>query len=806
MKHFTLPILLCLSLSVVCPSGLHAQEVLPKPASSFQGKITLRGTESTPWWPAQPTPPTNAPNVLLILLDDAGFGATSPFGGPIPTPTFDRLATNGLRYTQFHTTALCSPTRAALITGRNHHSVHTGSITETATGFPGYDTLMGKDTATIGEIARLHGLNTAWFGKNHNVPDWQTSQAGPFDLWPTALGFEYFYGFIGGDTSQWTPAVFEGTTPIEPYLDNTNYIFNTDMADKAIAWIRQQKSLAPAKPFLVYYAPGATHAPHHAPKSWINQFTNMFTEGWDMHRESTLARQITLGIAPTNAVLTPRPDKIHAWNSSTYSDEDRSLMAYMMQIYAAYMAHTDYEIGRVLDAVRELGQEENTLVILSIGDNGASPEGTHYGTFNELISLNYVRQANPMAMQHLHRDDLGGPRSYNHYPLGWAWAMDSPFQWTKQVASHYGGTRNPLIISWPKRIKDRGGIRTQWHHTIDIVPTILECLGVAEPTMVNGVAQKPIEGVSMVYSFDDPSAPSRRQTQYFEMFGNRAIYHEGWVACTTPATLPWDTTMSPVDIIDGYAWELYHVEDDFSQARNLASEQPERLKELQSLFYSEAAKYNVLPLDSRKSERMDVSTRPSLNYERTEYIYRGGIKRVSEGAAPDLKNHSFTLAADITVTNQVVNGVVATHGGYFAGWSLYVKDGKPTYCYNFCGISNYVATAGDRLISGTNRIVVDFNYDGGGIGLGGNATLLVNAQKVGEVRVGATAGYRLSLDETFDIGEDTGTPVNLDYEVPFRFSDQINQVTITLKQMPSSAEAEVKRAAHQGRVEKGLRD
>lgn len=806
MKHIDLPTLLYLALIAVQPCELLGQQVLPKPIPLFQGKIALRGTESTPWWPGQAKAPADAPNVLLILLDDAGFGATSPFGGPIPTPTFDRLAQKGLRYTQFHTTALCSPTRAALITGRNHHSVHTGCITEMATGYPGYDTLMGKDTATIGEIARLNGFSTAWIGKNHNIPDWQTSQAGPFDLWPTTLGFEYFYGFFGGDTSQWTPAVYEGTTPLEPYTGNTNYIFNTDMADKAIAWIRQQKGLAPSKPFFVYYAPGATHAPHHAPKSWINQFTNMFTEGWDRLREQTLARQKELGIVPPNTQLTPRPAKIPAWNSSNYSDEDRSLMAYMMQVYAAYMAHTDYEIGRVLDAIREFGQEENTLVILSIGDNGASAEGTHYGTFNELISLNYVIPPNWSKLQQQRRDDLGGPRSYNHYPIGWAWAMDTPFQWTKQVASHYGGTRNPLIISWPKRIKNGGGIRTQWHHTIDIVPTILECLGVPEPLVVNGVTQKPVEGVSMAYSFDDPSAASRRQTQYFEMFGNRGIYHDGWMACTTPATLPWEPTMSPVDIIDGYAWELYHVAEDFSQAINLAAQQTDKLKELQSLFYSEAAKYNVLPLDNRKVERMDVSTRPSLTYGRTEFTYQSGIKRVTEGAAPDLKNRSFTITANIHIENAVANGVLATQGGYFAGWSLYVKDGKPTYCYNYLSLTNYTVAAAERLAPGDHTIVLDFAYDSGGIGLGGRATLAVDGQPVGETRVEHTAGYRLSFDETFDIGEDTGTAVNRDYEVPFRFNGQIHRVAITLQQVSDTTLANINRAALEGRIEKGLRD
>ncbi len=806
MKPLFSLIALGLAAAGLAPLAWAGQQVLPAPSSAFGGKIEMRGTDSLPSWPRQAAAPNAAPNVLLILLDDAGFGATSPFGGPIPTPTFDRLASRGLRYTQFHTTALCSPTRAALITGRNHHSVHTGCITEMATGYPGYDTLMGKDTATIGELARLSGFNTAWFGKNHNVPDWQTSQAGPFDLWPTALGFEYFYGFIGGDTSQWTPALYEGITPVEPYVGNTNYIFNTDLADKAISWIRQQKALAPNKPFFVYYAPGATHAPHHAPASWIQQFTNQFTLGWDEQRKLTLARQKSLGIVPANTQLTPRPGSIPAWDSATYTDADRSLMAYMMQVYAAYMAHTDYEIGRVLDAVKVLGLEENTLVMVSIGDNGASAEGTHYGTYNEILSLNYVKLSNPQEIQNQHRSVLGGPRSYNHYPIGWAWAMDTPFQWTKQVASHYGGTRNPLIISWPKRIKDFGGIRTQWHHTIDVTPTILECLGVPPPDVVNGVAQKPMEGTSMVYSFDQPEAPSRRQTQYFEMFANRALYHEGWVACTTPATLPYDMVTSPVDVIDGYAWELYHVAEDFSQANNLAGTHTDKLKELQALFYSEAARYNVLPLDNRKSERLDVSARPSLTYGRTNYTYLGPVKRITEGAAPDLKNRSFTITASLNVTNATVNGVLATQGGYFGGWALYVKDGRVAYCYNYVGLTNTIVTAPTPLAPGSHRIVLDFAYAGGGIGRGATATLTVDDQPAGPVQVPATAGYRISLDETFDIGEDTGMPVNDEYQVPFRFTDQISELTIELKPIPAAERTTLDRATLQGRWEKGVRD
>ncbi len=806
MKRILLPILLGSLFDLAGPSRASADEVLPPPTPPFQGKIEMRATDSTPWWPPEATTPSNAPNVLLILLDDAGFGASSTFGGPIPTPTFDRLASNGLRYTQFHTTALCSPTRAALLTGRNHHSVHTGCLTEWATGYPGYDTLMGKDTATIGEVLRLHGYNTAWFGKNHNVPDWQTSQAGPFDLRPTSLGFEYFYGFFGGDTSQWTPAVYQGTDAIEPYIGNTNYILNTDLADKAIAWIRHQKALAPSKPFFAYYTPGATHAPHHAPQSWIDKFTNNFTAGWDVQRRLTLTNQIALGLVPPGTQLTPRPDSIWAWDSTNYTDADRSVMAYMMAVYAGYLAHTDFEIGRVLDAVKDLGQETNTLVILSIGDNGASAEGGKYGSFNEILSINYIIPPNPEQLLLSSRVDLGGPRSYNHYPIGWAWAMCSPFQWVKQVGSHYGGTRNPLIISWPGRIKDVRGIRTQWHHTIDIVPTILDCVGVKQPTVVNGVTQNPIEGVSMVYSFDNASAPSTRRTQYFEMLGNRAIYQDGWVACTTPAVLPWDAVISPVDIIDGYAWELYNVAVDFSEANNLAGQYPDKLRQLQSLFYSEAAKYNVLPLDNRKNERFDASTRPTLTYGRTNFTYRGDIKRVTEGAAPDLKNRSFTITAEVIVTNPVVNGVLATQGGRFGGWGLYVKDSKPVYCYNYADLTNYVVAASQPLPVGTNAIVLDFVYDGGGVGLGGMATLNVNGQMAAQGRVGATLGYRISFDETFDVGQDTGTPVNEDYQVPFAFTDGLNQLTIAPQTVPPSEQADVRRAALKGRFEKGVRN
>src|SRR5512139_3433243 len=631
-----------------------AQEVLPVAPAPFKGEIGLSAKGSKPDFPKEIEAPKSAPNIVLILLDDVGFGASSTFGGAIETPTLEQLAKGGLRYTQFHTTALCSPTRAALLTGRNHHSVHTGTVIEMATGFPGYDSLMGKDTATVAEVLRQKGWNTAWFGKNHNVPDWQSSQAGPFDLWPTRLGFEHFYGFIGGETSQWRPAVFDGTRPIEPYLGNPDYNFDYDMADQSIRWINNQKAVAPDRPFFLYYAPGATHSPHHPKKEWIAKYKGRFDQGWDKVREETLARQKNLGLVPPNTQLTPRSPGIPAWDS--LNAEQKQLYAYMMEVYAGYLTQTDYNISRVLGAIDKLGQLDNTLVIYIVGDNGASAEGTTQGALNEVATLNSIPEDYRQLIAQ--KDELGTWKTHNHYPIGWAHAMNTPMQWAKQVASHYGGTRNGMVMSWPAGIKDRGGIRSQWHHVIDIAPTILDVTGVQAPSSINGVAQKAIEGVSMAYSFDDPRAPSTRRTQYFEMFGNRAIYHDGWLACTTPILAPWQDRSDPnltvhvtEDVIGGYKWELYHVAEDFSEAVDLAGRYPDKLRELQLLFYAEAARYNVLPLDDRKWERFDVSIRPSLTRGRSEFTYRGAVKRIPEGAAPDIKNKSFRVTADVVLHN-----------------------------------------------------------------------------------------------------------------------------------------------------------
>ena len=569
------------------------------------------------------------PNVLLILTDDVGFGASSTFGGPVPTPTFDRLARNGLRYNQFHTTALCSPTRAALITGRNHHSCATGVIMELGTGFPGYNTLMPKSCGTFAEVLKQNGWNTSWYGKNHNVPDWQTSQAGPYDLWPTSLGFEYFYGFIGGDTNQWAPAIFENVTRIEPPHDAKDYFFDVDMANHCIDRIRTLHAVAPQRPWVAYYAPGTAHAPHHAPKEWIAKFKGKFDYGWDKQRAITIANQKKLGVIPADAQLTPRPASIPAWDS--YDADHKKVFAHMMEVYAAALSHCDHQMGRILDAIEETGELDNTLVIYIQGDNGASAEGTLQGLLNEMSIFNGIPEDFNEVLRRM--DELGGPKTFNHYPVGWAHAMDTPFQWTKQIASHFGGTRNGMVISWPARIKDKGGRRSQFCSVIDIAPTILEACGIQSPSSINGVAQKPIEGVSLVYTFDDAHAPSRHVTQYFEMFCNRAIYHDGWTACTTPPLLPWEVT-TKLPPIDDYHWELYHVAEDFSQAKDRAAEDPAKLRELKELFWAEAGRYNVMPLDNTRLERFDVSIRPSLTRGRNVFTYYPGIVGIPEGAAP----------------------------------------------------------------------------------------------------------------------------------------------------------------------------
>jgi arylsulfatase len=759
--------------------GEFDRSVLPILPHDFAGVVDTNAVQSKPDFPIEVSAPKGAPNVIVILTDDVGYGASSTFGGPIATPTFDKLASNGLRYNQFHTTALCSPTRAALISGRNHHNVNSGMITEFATGFDGYNSLVPKSAASIGEILKGNGWNTSWWGKMHNVPDWKSSMAGPFDLWPTGLGFEYFYGFLGGDANQWRPALYENTTPIEPYQDNPDYILDKDLADKAINYINKQNSLAPDKPFFLYYCTGTAHAPHHAPKEWIDKYKGKFDKGWDAQREETIARQKEMGVIPENTKLTQRPVGIPAWE--TLSADQKKIYARFMEAYAGALSYADYNIGRVLDAVEKTGEMDNTIIIYIQGDNGSSAEGTINGTTNEAATAaNGVQEDISFLMTQYEK--IGSVETYNHFSYAWAHAMNTPFQWTKQVASHFGGTRNGLVISYPKIIKGKDGLRSQFHHVTDIVPTILEICGLPAPIRVNGVDQKPMDGVSMVYSFGDANAPSTRTTQYFELSGNRAVYHNGWVACTTPFRLPWQTLGGSSEYPSrDFKWELYNVKDDFSEADNLASANPEKLKELQALFYEEAKKNNVLPLDASFVERADPTIRPGLTKGRTKFEYYEGAVRIPEGSAPTFRNQSWSITAEVDGGN---NGVLATIGGYYGGLALLVKNGKPTFIYRLSNQPQHMTLVqGSQILAkGVHTIKVDFNYDGGGHGKGAHVILSVDGKPVGEGKIENTVAIRFSLDETFDVGEDTGTPLDFKtYDVPFKFNGVLKKITVAYK-------------------------
>jgi arylsulfatase A-like enzyme len=760
--------------------------ILPIPAPPFEGVIGRKASESKPDFPRAMTAPNGAPNVLLILTDDTGFGASSTFGGPIPTPNLERVHQSGLCYNGFHTTALCSPTRAALLTGRNHHSVGFGNISEFATGYPGYDSILPKSAGTIGNILVGNGYNTSWFGKNHLIPDWLESPDGPFDQWAGGLGFEYFYGFLGGDTDNWHPALFENTKPVLPPVGDPNYILIHDMGDRAINWIRTQHGVAPDKPFLMYFAPGNGHAPHHATKDWIARFKGQFDQGWDKQREITLANQKRLGIVPADTVLTPRPKDIPAWDS--LNADQKKVYARMMEVYAAAVAQSDYEIGRVIDSLAESGQLENTLVIYIEGDNGASGEGTLEGTTNEMGG-NLVGES--LAFKVSMMDALGSDRTYNHYPVGWAHAMDTPFQWTKQVASHFGGTRNGMCMSWPKRITARGEVRSQFHHVIDIAPTILEATGLQAPVILNGVTQMPLEGVSMAYTFDDAKAPTRHTTQYFEIAANRGLYDDGWIASTTPIRPPWVVSGAEPDP-DDFPWELYNVTNDFSQSKDLAKENPKKLADLEARFLIEAARHNVLPIDSSFADRANPAIRPSFNVGRTNFTYYPGMIRIPEGNAPDIKNKSFHIDADIDVPQGKGDGILVTQGGRFGGWGLLVLDGKPMFAYAYSNQdgdkhpdqkkTKTRITGSEKLTPGKHIISFDFAYDGGGIGKGGQGTLTVDGKKVAEGRIENTAPFRFSLDESFDVGEDTGTPVIDEYDamMPFKFAGTLGKVVVKL--------------------------
>jgi arylsulfatase A-like enzyme len=754
-----------------------ATEVLPFPDFHYTGSVGRTIKESDPPQFPQPVrPPKGAPNIVFILIDDAGYGQFGTFGGLVPTPGLDSVAKNGLKYTRFHTTALCSPTRAALLTGRNHHSTGNGVITEAATGYDGYTGIIGKNVGTIAEVLRQYGYATAWFGKNHNTPDWETSQVGPFDRWPSGLGFDYFYGFMGGDMDQWQPTLYENHQLV-PRSKDPNYILTPDLVSHAINWLRQTRSIAADKPFFLYMSTGATHAPHHVSPQYVTKYKGKFDMGWDAYREQTFARQKQLGVVPANAKLSARPKELPAWDS--LSADQKRLFAHMMEVFAAFTDQTDFEMGRLLEAVRQLPDADNTLVFYEVGDNGASAEGGLVGLMNENSFFNNVPEKleNNVAKM----DELGGPKHFNHFPAGWAWAMNTPFQWTKQIASHLGGVRNPLAISWPARIKDRGGVRPQFHHVIDIAPTIYEAVGIEFPQILNGVAQKPIEGVSMVYSFDAASAKDRRRTQYFEMFINRAIYHDGWWAASR-VNVPWEGGAAAADP-DKATWELYNLADDFSQAEDVVARNPAKLRELQDMWWSEAARYSVLPLDGRKTERLnaEMQGRPSLAGKRTSFTYYPGTLAVPSGSAPNVLNKSFSVTADVESGGASAKGAVFSLGGSDGGYGIYVRDGKPVFVGNFLNQSVTRVVSRQALPKGKAKIRGEFKYDGGGMGKGGAMTLFVNDQKVGEGRMQETQGITLGLGGTLDVGADTGSPVDESYTPPFEFNGTIDRVTVELK-------------------------
>jgi arylsulfatase A-like enzyme len=761
----------------------HVRAMLPIPDRPAPGLTTYDARDpDTAYPPIEPLlPPEGAPNVLIVLLDDVGFGASNTFGGPCKTPTADRLAAGGLKYNRFHTTALCAPTRAALLSGRNHHSVGMGSITETATSAPGNSSLRPNTKAPLAMTLKLNGYSTAQFGKCHEVPVWQSSPMGPFDAWPSAGGgFETFYGFIGGENNQWDPALYDGTTPVEPpSTPEEGYHLTEDLADRAITWVRTQKALMPEKPFFMYFAPGATHAPHHVPKEWADGYAGQFDDGWDALRERTFARQKELGVIPADAELTARHDEIPAWDDMP--EELKPVLAREMEVYAGFLEHTDHHVGRLIDAIEDLGALGDTIVYYIIGDNGASAEGTLNGAFNEMANFNGMAALETPEFMLSKVDEFGSPSSYNHYAVGWAWAMDTPFQWTKQVASHWGGTRNGTIVHWPNGIEEKGGLRSQFSHVIDIAPTILEAAGIPEPTMVNGVQQSPMEGSSMLFTFKDPSAPERHDLQYFEMFGNRGIYHKGWSAVTKHRT-PWVLVGGTVPAFDEDLWELYDGNNDYSQAHDLVSENPEMLAKLQRLWLIEATKYNVLPMDDRTGERLEpkMAGRPTLVHG-TSQMFFPGMGRLSENSVLSIKNKSFSVTADVAVPQGGAEGVVIAQGGRFGGWALYAKDGKARFVYNVLGIQEFSVGAHTAIPEGDHQVRVEFAYDGGGLAKGGDVTLYYDGIAAGTGRVEATQPMVFSADETTDIGYESGTTVTPDYTTDAsRFNGTIRWVQIDL--------------------------
>lgn len=737
-----------------------AREHLPIPDPKHVGLTTYDAKDPKTKYPPirELRPPDGAPNVLVVLIDDVGFGASSAFGGACDTPAIERLAGAGLKLNRFHTTALCSPTRQALLTGRNHHSVGMGAITEMATSAPGNNSIRPKEKAPLAETLKLNGYSTAQFGKCHEVPGWEVTPVGPFHQWPTGSGFEYFYGFVGGEANQYYPGLYEGTTAVEPTKSpEEGYTLTEDLADHAITWVRQQKALMPDKPFFMYWAPGATHAPHHVPEQWSDKYRGKFDDGWDVLRDKTLERQKKLGVVPEDAELTKRHDEIPAWEDMPA--DLKPVLIRQMEIYAGFLEQTDHEIGRIVDAIDDLGVLEDTLIYVIIGDNGASAEGTLNGCFNEMTTLNGMPGIETADFLLSKIDDFGTPDAYNHYAVGWAHALCAPYQWTKQVASHWGGTRNGTVVHWPNGLADKGGLRNQFHHVIDVAPTILEAAGLPAPMSVNGITQAPLEGVSMLGSLRDATAPETHEVQYFEMMGNRGIYQDGWTACTKHRT-PWKVDTPPA--FDDDVWELYGP-DDWTQSHDLSKEQPLKLAELQRLWLIEAVKYNVVPLDDRGFERInpDIAGRPQVIRGNTQLLFSG--MRVSEWCVLTLKNKSHSVTANLVVPESAAEGVIITQGGSVGGWSLYAHEGKLKYCFNFFGIEHYIVSSDKPIPAGKVQVRMEFAYDGGGLGKGGDVTLYVDGKSVGNGRVEKTIPMAYSADEACDVGSDTGSPASPDY-------------------------------------------
>jgi arylsulfatase len=769
-------------------SGAHAfgqagnapmdRTVLPiaEPHRAISHEINARNAKAPPRFDVKAPP--GAPNVVIVLIDDLGFGATSAFGGPIGTPSLDQLAQDGLRYTNFHTTALCSPTRAALKSGRNHHTVNMGFITEMATAFPGSTGQIPNSTAPLAETLRLNGYSTAAFGKWHETPSWEASISGPLDRWPTHQGFDKFYGFLGGETNQWAPYLYDGVTQVE-LPDDPDYHFMTDMTDKAVAWIKYQKALTPGKPSFVYFAPGATHAPHHVPKEWIARWHGKFDQGWDKIREETLARQVAMGVVPKGTRLAPKPPAIKDWQ--TLSADEQRLFTRQAEVFAAFVEYTDHEVGRMLAAFDAVGEGDNTLVFYVVGDNGTSGEGGQNGMFNEYTYFNGVQEKVEDMLKRI--DQWGGPETYPHMAAGWAVALNAPFGWMKQVPSDFGGTRNGMVVSWPKGIKSKNGIRTQFSHVIDVAPTVLQAAALPEPRVVNGTPQVPMAGTSLVYSFDDAAAKERHTTQYFEIAGNRAIYQDGWYARTIHRA-PWEPKpRRPLE--DNSAWELFDVRSDFSLANNLAAQNPQKLAELQDVFLEEAAKHHVLPMDDRVFERLDAASvgRPDLMAGRTSMTLAEGMTGMMEAVFINVKNRSKTITAEVEIPAGGGTGTILAQGGRFGGWSLYVKDGVPAYDYNFLGLQHSSIVSNKRLAPGKATIRFDFASDGGGPGKGGTGTLYVNGEQVGSGRIEHTQAGIFSADETADVGIDLGTPVveAIGAEAKSRFTGHIPKVTVEVR-------------------------